>query len=76
MNYTFTCNEVRFLLNIRDLKIAVYAKRLTVVSSFVIKSKSSTELFMRYDLFKGSKMLHYKKTPCMITEKLSQMGNS
>ena len=59
----------------RDLKIAVYGKRLTSRNSFVIKSKSSTVKYSSNTIYHKN-LKCCTKTPCMTTETLSLMGNS
>ena len=62
-------------MDTRDLKIAVYGKRLTSRNSFVIKSKSRTVKYLSNTIYYKN-LKCYTKTPCMTTETLSLMGNS
>ena len=59
---------------IRDLKIAVYVKRLASGSSFVIKAKSTVNCSCDTTYQKDEKCC--TMTRCMTAEKLSMMGNS
>ena len=60
---------------IRDLKIAVYGKRITSRNCFVIKSKSRTVKCLSYTIYYRN-LKCCSKTLCMATETLSLMGNS
>ena len=67
--------STRTLTLIRDLKIAVYGKRLTSRNSFVIKSKLWTVKCSSHTIY-NKNLKCCTKTPCMTTETLSLMGNS
>ena len=56
--------------DIRDLKIAVYGKRLTSRNCFVIKSKSWTVKCLSYTIYYRN-LKCCSQTPCMTTETLS-----
>ena len=59
----------------RDLKIAVYGKRLTSRNFFVIKSKSWTVKCLSYTIYYRN-LKRCFKTLCMTTKTLSPMGIS
>ena len=69
------CGKHKVNTYIRDLKIAVYGKRLTSRNSFIIKSKSWTVKCSSHTIYYRN-LKCCSKTPCMTTKTLSLMGNS